>query len=116
MTSRWCVRKRRPDLGDVLPVADAAVQERREQLRLLLGRPVRLEEAEVALDDGVAVVRAVAAELAAPREAVGADLGRLAAGGLAILRGGSKPFKCRFLLQAYEVIALLSTQPEQNLN
>ena len=109
MTSRWCVRKRRPDLGDVLPVADAAVQERREQLRLLLGRPVRLEEAEVALDDGVAVVRAVAAELAAPREAVGADLGRLAAGGLAILRGGSKPFKCRFLLHAYEVIIVDTT-------
>ena len=77
------------------------MQQRRQQLRLLLGRPVRLEEAEVALDDGVAVVRAVAAELAAPRKAVGANLGSLAAGGLAVLRRCSKPFKCRFQLRSH---------------
>ena len=85
------------------------MQERCEQLRLLLGRPVRLEEAEVALDDGVAVVRAVAAELAAPREAVRADLGSLAAGGLAVLRGCSRPFKCRFILRTYVVIIFYTT-------
>ena len=72
-------------LGDVLPVADAAVQQRRQQLRLLLGRPVRLQEAEVALNHGVAVVGAVIAELASPGEAVGAYPGSLV-GGLAVLK------------------------------
>lgn len=60
------------------------MQQRRQQLLLLLGRPVRLQEAEVALDDGVAVVGKVGAELAAPGEAVGADLSGLV-GGLAVL-------------------------------
>ena len=75
-------------LGDVLPVAEAAVQQRRQQLGLLLGRPVRLhlQEAEVALDDGVAVVGAVLAELAPSGEAVGAYPGSLVVGGLAVLQ------------------------------
>ena len=72
-------------LSDVLPVSDAAVQQRRQQLRLLLCCQVRLQEAEVALDHGVAVVGAVIAELAAPGEAVGAYPGSLV-GGLAVLK------------------------------
>ena len=84
-------------LGDVLPVADAAVQQRRQQLRLLLGRPVRLKEAEVALDDGVAVVGAVIAELAAPGEAVGAYPGSLV-GGLAVLKRYSTHSNATFYL------------------
>ena len=72
-------------LGDILPVADAAVQERGKELRLFLGRPVWLQEAEVTFDNGVAVMGAVVAELAAPGEAVGAYLGSLV-GGLAVLK------------------------------